>query len=270
MATLTWDDVGIRVFESGVDRGVLYLNDGFGVAWNGLVSVQEKASASVEPLFFDGLKFEDVITIGEFSATIKAFTYPDEFMEFEGIEELDKGMFVYDQPQGRFNLSYRTRIANDLDQHAYKIHILYNLTAIPSDVEYQSLSDTVSPIEFEWTITAIPNEVEGFQPTAHLVIDSRKMDKYLLQDIEDILYGSDTNDPYLPPANDFINYIKKWERIIIIDNADGTWTATTTGDYIVMLDATTFRIDEANATYLDQYTYEISSTLANEEDIWPQ
>jgi hypothetical protein len=271
MATLVWDEIGKRVYESGVNKGVLYMPDGFGVPWNGLISVSEKHGSAVEPLYYDGVKFEDIVTTGEYSATIKAFTYPDEFLEFEGIEEYDKGIFVNDQKQGRFNLSYQTRQRNDTDKEAYKIHLLYNLTAIPSDVEYQTLSNEGSAIEFEWDITAIPNYIEGFNPTAHLIIDSRKMDPYLLQDVEDILYGSETNDPYLPPSNDLINYIKKWERIIIIDNGDGTWTATTTQEgYIVMLDGITFQINNANAVYLDPTEYQISSSPANEEDIWPQ
>lgn len=271
MTALKWDEAGTRIYETGIDKGVLYEVSGFGVSWSGLVSVNERSASSVESIFFDGVKFEDVVTIGEFSATVKAITYPDEFLEYEGIEEIDKGLFIYDQTQRRFNLSYRSMQGNDLDQHAFKIHILYNLTAIPSDIDYQTLSETVNPIEFEWSISAIPANIEGFQPSSHLIIDSRKMDDWLLQDILDIIWGSEDNDAYLPPLNDLINYIKKWERIIIIDNGDGTWTATTTHDeYIVMLDDTTFEINNANAVYLDQYTYEISSSLANEEDIWPQ
>jgi hypothetical protein len=271
MTALVWDAPGTRVFESGVDRGVLYIPSGTGVSWNGLISVEEKTSSSIQPLFFDGVKFEDIVTVGEFSAVMKAFTYPDEFLEFEGVEEFDKGLFVYDQKQNRFHLSYRTRLSNDLSQQAYKIHLLYNLTAIPSQIMRKTLSDEVSPIEFEWSVTSIPSEIEGFLPTAHLVIDARKMDEWLLQDVEDILYGNSERDPYLPPIQGLTNYIKKWDRLIIEDHGDGTWSATSPREgVIVMLDETTFQINEADAVYLNPTTYEISSTPANEEDLWQQ
>ncbi|MET0785657.1 MAG: hypothetical protein ABWY25_03000, partial [Paenisporosarcina sp.] len=250
---------------------VLYLPEGNGIVWNGLTSLEEQASVTREPLFFDGQKFEDIVTIDDFAATLRAFTYPDEFLQFEGIEEFDKGLFVNDQIQARFHLSYRTRLNNALDQHAYKIHIWYNLTAVPSAITFESLSNEVAPVLFEWSLTAIPTQVEGFQPTAHFVIDSRKMDQWLLQDVEEILYGNEVKDPYLPPAQGFTNYIKKWDRLIIEDHGDGTWSATSQREgQIVMLDETTFQINDATATYLDPETYEISSTPANEEDLWQQ
>ena len=32
MTTLAWDDVGERVYQTGIDRGILFLNDGTAVA----------------------------------------------------------------------------------------------------------------------------------------------------------------------------------------------------------------------------------------------
>lgn len=269
MAAIVWDNPGSRIYESGIDRGVLYVPDDIGVAWNGLTSVDEKSAGSVEALYFDGVKFNDVVTVGEFTGALRAYTYPDEFMQFEGIQEFEHGVHFHDQPQGRFHLSYRTRVSNDLEQQAYKIHLLYNVTAIPAPRKHTTLSAQVDPMEFEWAISAIPETVEGFQPTAHIVIDTRKVDSWLLQDIEEILYGSDTKNPSLPPMQSFINYISKWDRLIIEDHGDGTWSATSQREgQIVMLDGITFQINDANATYLNPTTYEISSTPANEEDLW--
>jgi len=167
-------------------------------------------------------------------------------------------------------LSYQTGIGNEIGQRAYKIHLLYNLTAIPNPIEYVTLSDSSDVTEFEWNITAIPERIEGYQPSAHFVMDARKIDPWLLKDIEDILYGSDSKDAYLPPMQGFVSFIKKWDRIIIEDHGDGTWSAIAARDeQIVMVSETEFEIPEANAVYLDENTYEISSSPANEEDIWP-
>jgi hypothetical protein len=112
--------------------------------------------------------------------------------------------------------------------------------------------------------------VEGFRPTAHLVIDTRKVDEWLLQDIEGILYGNAERDATLPPMQSFVNYISKWDRLIIEDHGDGTWSATSQrAGQIVMLDAISFQINDAEATYtVPGMEYEISSTPANEEDLW--
>lgn len=325
MAILTWDDVGDRLFETGVRKGVLYTADGHGVPWNGLISVESNESDSAEPVYFDGIKFNDIVTPGDFTASITAFTYPDEFLAFEGILEDQDGFFILNQPRARaFGLSYQTLVGDDISgpESGYKIHILYNLIAIPSTTSYKTLGDSVEPLEFQWSITAIPEEIDGYRPTAHVVIDSRKMDPYLLADIETILYGEDSADEltitdhgdgtwtaespiegvitmlddttfsidatnavyldadtytisssatesYLPSLKAFATFIRSWNRLVITDNGDGTWTASSPIDGVItMLNPTTFEITTDTATYLDADTYTITSSDKNEGDIW--
>lgn len=271
MVAIAWDQIGDRVYEGGVDKGVLYVPGGVGVPWNGLLSVIENTSTSVEPIYFDGIKQNDIVTAGDFSATLRAYTYPDEFLQFEGTVEDQSGMFVTGQQARTFHLCYRTKIGNDVDgmDTHYKIHLLWNLIAVPSSKTYETMSLDSEPSEFEWSITSTPEEVERYSPTAHIILDSRTMDPWLLLDIESILYGDELRTPTIPSLKGLTNYIRKWERIIIIDNGDGTWTATTQfPELIEMLDATTFQINDANATYLDADTYEITSSDKNEEDIF--
>ena len=271
MATLAWDQVGDRYYETGVSKGVLYGYDGMGIVWNGLTSIEQDVEASTEPIYFDGVKFNDLITVGDFSATLRAFTYPDEFLYYEGILEDQTGFYVGHQAPNRFSLSYQTDIGNDINElgYGYKIHILYNLTAIPAQVQFQSLSLDTNPVEFEWSLTAIPEEIENFRPTAHVIFDSRKMDPHLLRDIEGILYGDDTQDAHLPSLKGLSSFIRKWDRLIITDHGDGTWSAETQEEgYISMIDDTTFQIDTDTAEYLDPETYNIWSSNKNEEDIW--
>jgi hypothetical protein len=59
---LQWDQVGERIYETGVDHGVLYIPNGVGeydegVVWNGLVSVSESPTgAEATPQYADNIK----------------------------------------------------------------------------------------------------------------------------------------------------------------------------------------------------------------------
>jgi hypothetical protein len=271
MAVLTWDKPGDHLFETGVSKGVLYLADGSGVSWNGLTAIDEKVYGAVEPVYFDGVKFNDIVTISQFQGTIKAFTYPEEFAFCEGTLEDQTGFFIKNQSPSRFGLSYQTVTGDDINglYTGYKIHVLYNLIALPSDRNRETISDTINPVDFEWEVTAIPEEIENFRPTAHIVFDSRKMDPHLLRDIESILYGDENGNAYLPSLKGLSSFIRKWDRLIIINNGNGTWTASSEEpDVITMLDEDTFQIVSDTAEYIDAYTYTISSSDKNEEDIW--
>jgi hypothetical protein len=195
MTRLVWNKTGERKFEAGVDRGVLYLPDGSGVPWNGLIGVEEDLS-NVEstPYYYDGVKYLDTRYPGDFSATLRAYTYPDEFLQFDGYADLAHGALLAHQPvYDRFSLSYRTHIGNDVDgpTHGYKIHILYNLVATPDNRSYPTLSRTVDPTDLSWKIAGVPEHVPGYRPTVHLVLDTTRLDPHLVADIEALLYGED-------------------------------------------------------------------------------
>ena len=153
----------------------------------------------------------------------------------------------------------------------YKIHLLYNLLAVPSPKSYKTLSLDADPIEFEWDVTAIPELVDKFRPTAHVIIDSRYVDPLLLLDIENLIYGTEDTDPILPQLNGLVSFVQKWGRFVVTDNGDGTWTATTPLDGIItMLDEETFQIDYETVEILDATTYKVSSSTNDSGDLWPQ
>lgn len=200
MTVLEWNKVGDRTYETGVDRGVLYLPDGTTVPWNGLTEVSENRGREIKSYFIDGIKYLDHHVPGSFSGKLKAYTYPDELEGLMGNPEFAPGLTAYDQPTSLFNLSYRTLVGNDVDgiDHGYKIHILYNLLASPSDVTLQTVGENVEPQLFEWSLSGTPPTMYGIRPTAHLSIDSRRIDPDLLVTIEEFLYGSEEVDPELP------------------------------------------------------------------------
>jgi len=262
LAKLAWDQVGQRFFQTGVDRGVLYLTDS-AVAWNGLTSVDVDSDNDLQSYYLDGAKYLQTVSPSDFAGKMKALTYPEEFDSVNGIENEDSGLSYYNQKPESFNLSYRTRIGNDLDgvDHGYKIHILYNVMASPDSYSYQTLQETLTPIEFGWTLSATPPFIDGHRPTSHISIDSTKVNPLVLESIETSLYGSAISNPYLPTIEEIITLLEQFGSLIIVDNGDGTWTAIDAADqYITMTNSTTFEIDNVDATYSDVSTYTVSTT----------
>lgn len=222
MTKLLWNQVGERFYEAGVDRGVLYLADGSGVAWSGLTSVEEDFGGdSTSPSYFDGVKTRDTPSIGDFSATLSALTYPDEFLEYEGSGSIGNGLFIDDQPPKMFGLSYRTLVGNDteLQNHGYKIHILYNLTATPDAVGNETLSDSPRPVNFTWRLSSVPMKAKNYRPTAHVIFDSRYLEPSMINGIEDILYGARQGEARLPSINDLLDLVASWDPRIIVPEA---------------------------------------------------
>lgn len=263
MAPLVWDAAGKRVYQSGIQKGVLYLQDGQVVVWNGLTSVQEETDAELTSYYLDGVKYLENLSPGDFSAKLKAWTYPDEFDSVTGIVEAVPGLQYHEQPPKSFSLSYQTRVSNDLDPDAgYKIHLLYNLLAVPDEASFQTLSDAATdPVEFGWSLTGTPPVLAGYRPTVHVVLDSTKADSSALSMIEDILYGTEEASPRFPTIGEIRSLFDIAGTLVITDNGDGSWTALDVSNlYITMDSSTQFTIAGADATFLDATTYTISTT----------
>ena len=210
MAKLVWDKTGERLYETGVDRGVLYVQSNGtypnGVAWNGLTAVTESPSgAEATPLYADNIKYLNLMSAEEFGCTIEAYTYPEEFAECDGSAELATGVTIGQQARKTFGLSYRTKIGNDAtgDKCGYKLHLIYGGLASPSEKAYATINDSPEAITFSWEVSTTPVSVDGHSPTASITIDSTKVEPTKLAALEEILYGKDGDsgsgtEPRLP------------------------------------------------------------------------
>lgn len=200
MAKIVWDATGERLFETGVDHGVIYPQTTGGTypkgaAWNGLTAVTESPSgAEPTPLYADNIKYLTLMSVEEFAFTIEAYMYPDEFAECNGEGTLAKGVIIGQQKRKTFGLSYRSLIGNDVDgdSHGYKLHLVYGALAAPSEMSRSTVNDTPEASTMSWECSTTPVSVAKFKPTAHIVIDSTKADPIKLKELEDILYGSDS------------------------------------------------------------------------------
>lgn len=208
MSKLVWDQSGKRLYETGVDHGVLYpIQTGGvyskGVAWNGLTAVTESPSgADVNDIYADNMKYLGLVGAEKFGATVEAYTYPDEFAECDGSVELVKGATIGQQNRKVFGMVYRTVIGNDVDgnEHGYKLHLIYGATAAPSEKAYNTINEDPEAITFSWELSTTPVNVTGHKPTASLTIDSTKADPTKLAELEKILFGDTETEtePRLP------------------------------------------------------------------------
>lgn len=216
MAKLIWDDLGQKLYETGVSNAVLYLQDDTGaynkgVAWNGLTKVTESPSgAEATPLYADNVKYLNLMSTEEFGGTIEAYTYPDEFLKCDGGAEISKGIIAGQQVRKQFGLCYKTIIGNDVkgNDYGYKLHIVYGCLASPSSKDYQTINDSPEAISLSWEFKSTPVPVTDQKPTATLVIDSTKVNETTLTAIEEVLYGTDTIEASLPLPDDIIALVQ--------------------------------------------------------------
>jgi hypothetical protein len=214
MTKVTWDQVGDRTYETGVDHGVLFIPDSGGVydtgfAWNGLTTVTEKPTgADANPQYADNIKYLNLIAAEEFGATIEAFTYPLEFAQCDGTAAPTPGVTVGQQTRKSFGLAYRTLLGNDIDgsDYGYKLHLVYGALASPTEKAHATVNDKPEAMAFSWDVTTTPVEVPGYKPTAVMSIDSTVVDAGGLASLENVLYGSAGVDPRLPTPEEVIGF----------------------------------------------------------------
>ena len=208
---IAWDEVGKRLYETGVDRGVLYVAldtivdptkpYGDGVAWNGLTAVNQTANGGeASPVWADNLKYLNLISAEEAQLSIEAYTYPDEFMDCDGSREVATGVSIGQQTRKKFGLAYRTILGNDLlsNDYGYKIHLVYGCYAAPSDRNYATANDSPEAISFSWSVTTTTIDVSGYKPTATIEIDASKATPAKIASLESILYGSRSGNSNTP------------------------------------------------------------------------
>lgn len=206
MPRLVWDQVGERLYETGVEKGVVYPLDDAGAyskgaAWNGLTAVNEAPSgAEATPLYANNKKYLNLMSAEDFGGTIEAYTFPDEFAACNGYVDLAAGVQLTQQTRRTFGLTYRSAIGNDIvgTDYGYRIHLVYGATASPSEKNNATINESPEAATLSWEFTTTPVDVNGFKPTSHIVIDSTKVDATQLKALEDILYGSDEAEARLP------------------------------------------------------------------------
>ena len=229
MATLIWDESKNRIYEAGLDQGVLFPFQAAAVAWSGLISIDEvNANQEATPEYFEGVRFKTSLSKADFQANLSALSAPVEFAPCEGKLELYPGFYATNQPKELFGLSYRTFIGNPLEglDYGYKIHLIYNALACSEERSHQTYNATTDPVVHRWLIRSVPyykrdyiwfssednlnlqHELLGFHPISHLIVSSKSVEPQNLELLENVLYGTSTTDPELPSPTEVLELIR--------------------------------------------------------------
>lgn len=206
MTKLEWDLPGTRFYESGVDRGIIFVDGGNGAIWNGLTNVEERTEGGdIQPYYVDGFRYLNVAQSSEFAASITAFSTPPEFDVCIGNKSISTGLYATSQWVKRFDFSYRTMIGSDGgEDKGYKLHLVYNALAKRNDSSYATHTNVVDPVSKTFDISTVPVKIPGYKPTAHLVIDSREANPFVLGYLEAILYGTNVGTSRMPSIDEVI------------------------------------------------------------------
>lgn len=209
MAAIVWDEDGKRLYETGVDHGVLYKiangKYGKGVAWNGLTNVTESPSgAEPNKIYADNINYLTLMSAEEFALTIEAYSSPEEFDECDGTKQACNGVTIGQQDREKFGFSYRTILGNDekMNNYGYTLHLVYGLLASPSERAYETVNDSPEPAALSWECSSTPVAVSGYKPTCVIKIDSTKADATKLAALEKKLYGADPEEEAQLPLPD--------------------------------------------------------------------
>lgn len=230
MATLRWDAPKQRKLENGVSKGVLYPKGRAGVVWNGLTAITEKPTGGEEvALHADNHKYASFRTAEGFEGTIEAYTYPEAFSECDGSVSVTDGVKIGQQKRLPFDFCYRTEVISAGDSiydKNYKLHLIFNAIASPSDRNYQTLNDSPDATQLSWNIQCLPFAINGHKAASTITIDTSKADRIKVEAIESILYGLNGEEPRMPNPDEIVNMLKRLDlhRVFIdVFGTSGNW-----------------------------------------------
>lgn len=211
------------------------------MAWNGLVSVDEKDTGSLDiTQYFDGQRSVIMQESGEFEASISAFTYPDDISETVWYK--------------RFGFSYRTQHAD-----AYRIHLVYNALVKPTSRAWSSINSSPGPTLFSWDMFTSPVLIPGARPAAHLILDSLAVPE-VTEALESRFYGTDATEPEMPSPSEIIDIYEAVTTLKIVYNSDGSWTVDGPDGVVIPFPDGTFQISSPSAAFLDEDTFTVHSS----------
>ncbi len=261
---LNWNQLGERFYENGLDRAVLYVDGKDGVAWNGITALTETPSGGeARPYYIDGVKFINLATFEEFGLGLNALYSPVEFDVCDGAINVGSGVLAQQQIRKAFGFSFRTKIGNDLEStdDGYKIHIVYNALASPTQRNYKTEGEDTELSELSWAISTRSIPFSGLRPTAHITVDASKVKSWIIGALEDILYGTATSPARIPLPTEVLNIFEVTEpKFIVTNNGNGTYDLTGPDDAIEMLDEAAFEISYSGAVWIDDISYTLTSS----------
>lgn len=257
---LSWDDPNARYYETGIDRGVLYVPGLDPVVFNGITGFEESGNGTSSVLYRDGMIYLADMDATDFAGRLSAIFYPDEFSRCVGIPEAVDGFYVDNQKPKRFNFCYRSLIGSgtDGDMFGYQIHLVYNAMAAINTKTRKTIGQQVDNTDFSFDIVCTPVKLTGFRPTAHFIIDTRHLDPGTVSELEDMLYGTSSTTGALPDPNVLFELLNFGDSILVTAHPDGWVTIEGSFANVHNVDYETAEIKNVNATTAGDGTISIS------------
>ena len=214
MVKLQWDQAGQRLYETGTNKGVLFVQDdtgsyGTGVAWNGLVSVQKSNDGAEEnPLYADNMKYLSLMSAENLRGSIDAYTYPEEFEACDGSVAINQGVYIGQQARVPFGMVYSTIVGNDTQGNAFgeKMHFIYNAKVSPTERAYETVNEDPTALTFSWEYSTTPVDLSdiGLQASAGVVVSKHEVGATAWKALQDLVYGTADKEPTLPTIQEII------------------------------------------------------------------
>lgn len=218
MSRLKWDQIGERLYTTGVEQAAVYVQGsngeyGAGEAWNGLTAVSESPTgAEVTALWANDTKYGELVSAEEFAGSIEAYMYPDGFKACNGEATVVKGFTIGQQARMPFGMVYKSLIGNDVmgTAYGYELNIVYGARVTPSEKAHNTVNESPEAGTMSWEFTTTPVDIPGFKPSAKLTFNSTEVDAEKLAALEAILYGSDDTEDAarLPLPEEIIDLMK--------------------------------------------------------------
>lgn len=258
---IEWDKPDERYYQTGVDRGVLYLDE-TAVPWNGITGVTENGQGASTVLYRDGVIYYADVEPGDFTGSLTAFFWPDEFSEALGMPEVAPGLQIDYQVPQPFSLSYRSLVGSGTsgDMFGYQIHLVYNAIASIGSRTRKTLTNQPEINEFSFELCAVPVYLPGFRPSAHFIIDTRNLAPGVLEVLETILYGTVDTPPRMPSPLEMYDMLNFGSAITFVDHGDGTWSAKGSSSNLIDNGDGTWQILNVNGVDNGDETYQLSDT----------
>lgn len=251
---LEWGNIDERYFHHGCDRGVLYPDGLDPVVWNGITGVNESGNGSSTVYYIDGQIYLADMDPTDFSGSLTAFDFPDEFAACIGMPLVAEGLQLDNQKPKRFGLSYRTLVGSGAtgDTFGYQIHLIYKCMASIASRQRRTVNNSPAPMEFSFDLVATPVRVLGFRPTAHFVIDTRYLTPDSVAELEGILYGDGVTPGALPDPTALYEMLNFGEAIEVThDLSTGILTIKGKAANVFLTSADTYQINNVNSTAPD-------------------
>ena len=109
----------------------------------------------------------------------------------------------------RQQLQAHCKVGTDQDPDAgYIIHVVWNATAKPAEKSHETMNDSPDAETFSWECDTVPVNIADLKAAAVAEFDSTELTAKQMKAVEDLLYGTDSEEAKLPTPDELLAAVK--------------------------------------------------------------